>query len=287
MFETTKDGHTLRMKRLRSAYRYLKEKYDLLALRKYTTIAGTLVFFLLMSIVPFVFWLTLIVGRLPINVEDVLSLSVFGSVREVLIYVQNEARNATAGASFLLLFTTLYSATNLFYQMKRSGELIYDYRPEKQGWRLRLGALLLLIIVMATVVVFLSIFALGSFLFSRTLSRGWGLLADYLLLTAVAFFLVFVLNMYVCPYKVKVRHFIPGTILTVVSWVAAIIGFSIYLKISNVGKLYGAFSAIIIFLLWLYVLMICFIVGVIFNSERVMKEYQRKTKLSRKRKAAV
>lgn len=275
------------MKRLRSVYQFFKDKYDLLSLRKYTTIAGTLVFFLLMSIVPLAFWLTLIVGRLPINTEDVLSLSIFGSVREVLVYVQNEARNATTGASFLLLFTTLYSATNLFYQMKRSGELIYDYRPEKKGWRLRLGALLLLVVVMATVIIFLLIFAFGSFLFSKTLPRGWGLFADYVLLAAVAFFLVFLLNMYVCPHKVRVRCFVPGTILTVAAWIAAIIGFSVYLKISNVGKLYGALSAIIVFLLWLYVLMICFIAGIIFNSERVLKEYKKAKSMQRKRRASV
>lgn len=35
------------------------------------------------------------------------------------------------------------------------------------------------------------------------------------------------------------------------------------------GKLYGALSAIIVFMLWLYVLMICFVVGVIFNSEKI------------------
>lgn len=275
------------MKRLRTVYQFLKEKYDLLSLRKYTTIAGTLVFFLLMSIVPLAFWLTLIVGKLPINVEEVLSLSVFYSVKDVLLYVQREAQNATTGASFLLLFTTLYSATNLFYQMKRSGELVYDYRPEKQGWRLRLGALLLLIIVMATVIVFLSIFAVGSFVFARTLPKKWGTLADYVLLAALAFFLVFLLNMYVCPYKVRVRCFLPGTVLTVTAWIVAVIGFSVYLKISNLGKLYGALSAIIVFLLWLYVLMICFIAGIIFNSERVLKERKRELRLQRKRKAAV
>ena len=37
------------------------------------------------------------------------------------------------------------------------------------------------------------------------------------------------------------------------------------------SRLYGALSAIIIFLLWLYILMICFIIGVIFNSERVLR----------------
>ena len=112
------------MKKLRAAYQYLKEKYALLSLRKYTTLAGTLVFFLIMSIVPLSFWLTILIGKLPIDAERVLQLSVFGSVKNVLLYVWEEAANATTGASVLLIFTTLYSATNLFYQMRRSGESV-------------------------------------------------------------------------------------------------------------------------------------------------------------------
>ena len=166
------------MKKLHVAYLYVKEKYSLLSLKKYTTIAGTLVFFLIMSIVPFSFWISLIVGRLPVNTEEILSLPVFDSVKNVLLYIQREAENATASASIILVFTTLYSATNLFYQMRRSGEIIYDYRRETQGFKLRVGALVLLIVVMAAVVVFLLLFALGSFLFSQLLTRTWELLAD-------------------------------------------------------------------------------------------------------------
>ncbi len=268
------------MEKLRSAYHYVKEKYALLSLRKYTTLAGTLVFFLIMSIVPLSFWLTILIGKLPINTEEILSLSIFGSVKNILTYVQAEAANATTGASILLILTTLYSATNLFYQMRKSGEIIYDFHPQSQGLRLRLTALLLLVIVMSMVIVFLLVFALGSFLFSRLLSDRWEVLADYLLLVALAFMLALLLNMYICPYKARVRNFLQGSFLTVGLWTMAVIGFSIYLKISNLRRLYGALSAIIVFLLWLYVLMICFMIGVIFNSERVLKERikSRKTK---------
>lgn len=260
------------MEKLRAVYRYFRKKYDLLSLKKYTTIAGTLVFFLIMSIVPLSFWLTLLIGRLPIDTGSVLKLSVFDSVKDILLYVQQEATNATVGASVILIFTSLYSATNLFYQMRRSGEIIYDFHRERQGLRLRMSALLLLVVIMASVIVFLLIFAFGSFLFSNFLSGWWARLADYLLLAAVAFFLAMLLNMYICPYKTSGRNFLPGTIITVVAWIGAIIGFSIYLRISNVRRLYGALSTIIVFFLWLYVLMICFVVGVIFNSERILKE---------------
>lgn len=257
------------MEKLQGIYRYLRDKYQLLSLKKYTTIAGTLVFFLIMSIVPLAFWITLLIGRLPIDTERILKLSVFSSVKNILTYVQEEATKATTGASVILVFTTLYSSTNLFYQMRRSGELIYDFHREKQGLRLRLGALLLLIVIMAAAVLFLLLFAIGSFLFSKILSSAWERAADYALLIVVAFLLVLLLNMYICPYKAHVKHFLSGTLITVLAWIVAVIGFSFYLKISNMDRLYGALSTLIVFLLWLYVLTTCFVVGVIFNSEKV------------------
>ena len=119
------------MKKAKKVYHYIRAKYELLTMKKYTTIAGTLVFFLIMSIMPLSFWLTLVVGRLPIDMGKILSLRVFGSVKNVLEYVRQEASNATAGASLILIFTTLYSATNLFYQRRRSGEIIYDYHRKR------------------------------------------------------------------------------------------------------------------------------------------------------------
>ena len=129
---------------------------------------------------------------------------------------------------------------------------------------------------MATVIGFLLVFALGSFLFSRLLSKTWERIADYLLLAGVAFLLVLLLNIYVCPFKAKGRCFLLGTTVTVLAWAVAIFGFSVYLKIGNVRRLYGALSTIIVFLLWLYILMIGFIVGVILNSERILKRHKKK-----------
>ena len=274
------------MEQLRKTYRYVKEKYELLTVKKYTTLAGTLVFFLNMSIVPLSFWLTLLIGKLPVNTEQILQLPIFDSVKNVLLYVQKEAANATGGASLLLLVTTLYSATNLFYQMRRSGEIVYDYHRKKQGLRLRLGALALMFVLMLTVVAFLLLFAVGTFLFSRYVSGVLERIADYSLLAVLSFLLVWLLNAYICPYKTPMKQFLPGTALTVGAWAVAVAGFTVYLKISNMDKLYGALSAIIVFLLWLYILMICFIVGVIFNSDRIKTERRAKNLARKKQRLA-
>ncbi|MBR2329962.1 MAG: YihY/virulence factor BrkB family protein [Clostridia bacterium] len=265
------------MKTLRRAYCYLRDKYRLLSLKKYSTLAGTLVFFLIMSIVPLTFWLTLFIGKLPISVEQVFRLSVFSSVRKIFEYIRQEAENATAGVSVLLLFTSLYSATTLFYQMRRSGEIIYGFQSKKRGLRLRLGAAVLMFIVMLAVALVMLVFTCGTLLFSRFLSPFWEIIADYALLLTLALFLVFLLNSYICPYRAPLKYFVPGTLLTVGAWSVAVVGFGVYLNISNMSRLYGALSAVIVFMLWLYVLMICFIVGVIINSEKIIKERIKRT----------
>ena len=102
------------MKKLRNFIAWCKGKYALLAEKKYTTLAGTLVYFLIMSVTPLAFWLTLLFGRLSIDPEKVLTLPVFDSVENILLFIQKEAANATTGASVFLLATTVYSATNFF-----------------------------------------------------------------------------------------------------------------------------------------------------------------------------
>lgn len=272
-------AHTLVMKRLRRWYKKCKKKYLFLASKKYTTLAGTLVFFFIMSVMPFSFWLSLLVAKLPVDTDLILELSVFDSVKNVLLYVRREASNATTGVSIVLPVTTLYSATNLFYQMRRSGEIIYEYRRPKHVLKLRVGALVLLAIVLAMIIVFLFFFAFGALVVSKIFSETLGRISDYVLLVGLSFLLVMLLNAYICPYRVPFRRFLLGSCVTVAAWAAAVVGFSVYLKIGNLSRLYGALSAAIIFLLWLYLLMIGFIVGVIVNSEKITKEQRaRRTK---------
>ena len=260
------------MEKIKKLYRYAKTKYELLHVKKYTTLAGTLVFFLITSIMPFAFWLSLIIGKLPIDMERLFSLPVFNSVENVLGYVRKEALEATTGASVVLVVTTLYSSTNLFYQMRRSGEIIYDVHRKKQGLKTRLAALGLLVCVLILSTAFLLVYALGSLVLSRWFPRGVELLVDYILLAILGFLLAILLNIYVCPYKRNWQDFLSGAFVTVGMWGIAAIGFSLYLKVGNLTKLYGALSTVIVFLLWLYVMMIGFIVGVIFNSEKVTKD---------------
>ena len=256
---------------MKKAYQYIKRKYQLLSFKKYNTIAGTLVFFLLLSIVPLAFWLSLLFSRLPIDTSQLIDMPVFHSVKDILSYIKKEAESAGKGASVFLLVTTLYSSTNLFYQMRKSGEIIYGYTRKKRGWLVRVGAVLPMFCLMALAVVSAATIAVCGYVFARIFSPVMQAVLNYAVTFALSFALVFLLNIYICPYRVRIRKFLRGTLVTVVAWTGALIGFAVYLKIGNLGRLYGALNTLIVFMLWLYVMMICFVVGAILNSENISK----------------
>lgn len=255
--------------RIKGVWRFLWAKYRLLVAKKYTTVAGTLVFFLLLSLVPMAFWAVLLFRALPMQTDRLLRLPVFSSVQSILSIVRREVETAASGASIFLIATSLYSATSLFYQMRKSGEIIYGVSHTRQGVKMRLGAIAVLFCVMAVVVLALLVFTMASSVVSFFLAGWVETLIQSLLWLVVAFLIVVLLNAYICPYRVPLHRFLVGALFTIAFWSVAVFGFAIYLKIGNLHRLYGAFSMLIAFMLWGYVMMIGFVAGIIFNADRI------------------
>lgn len=271
-------AYTVKVERIKKIYRWGKAHYDVLAQKKYTTIAGTLVFFLILSVVPFTFWLTLLFGKFLVDTEEVLNLEAFTQVKNLLIFLQENAKVASAGASFFLGVTSLYSASNFFYHLRRSGEIIYDMSRKKGGWKVRISALLLTVATMLLLTLFLAILV-GMLYIFRWLFPVWlAEICGFFGLLFIAFLICWALNVYLCPFRLRLRDGIRGSVLTSLLWGLSTVGFSIYLRLSNLSKLYGAITAIVVFLLWAYLMMICFVVGVIYNeyyAERTNRRHKK------------
>lgn len=242
--------------------------YGVLAEHKFTTIAGTLVFFLIMSFVPFSFWLALLFGRAGLDTDQILELELFGWAKELLAFIKNNAEGATSGASVFLIATTLWSSTGFFYHLRRSGEIIYRYRRKKHGWKVRLSAVILTFVLL----IFLAAAGaalIGVILAAKYLPRALYYFTVYSLALCFGFFAAWILNVYICPYRCKPYETVTGSLLTALAWLIASVAFAVYLTFSNHERLYGALSLVIVFLLWLYWMMICFTAGVIFNKYRI------------------
>lgn len=248
-----------------------KSAYAVLAENRYTTVAGTLVFFLIMSLVPFLFWLTLLFGNTLFRTEVIEGLQLFDWAEELILLFGKNAQEAGTGAGVVFLATTLFSSTGFFYHLRRSGEMIYGCRRAKHGLKVRIAA------VLATFAVLLFFAAAGSALLvagiaARFLPEWVSYPFRYGLLLALGFFAAWILNGYLCPYRVRPPALALGSFFTALLWLAASAAFSVYLGFGGKEKLYGALTLVVVFLLWLYWLMICFVAGVIYNRQRMQKD---------------
>lgn len=243
--------------------------------KRYTTIAGTLVYFFIMSIAPFLLWLTLVFGNTSLHVERFISHELFEGVRPFLVALKSSAQSAASGAGLFFLLTTLYSSTNFFYHLRRSGEIVYGSKKVKGGIRLRIISGLLIIAVFLLIAVLALLLVLGEFLLDRLF---FGVLSNIfycVFLTAVAFTVTLLLNIFACPFKVKLSEVVPGSLLTCALWLIFLIGFAVYIQFASPEKLYGKITSIFVFLLWCYVMMSSFVVGIIHNASfKHAKEYK-------------
>lgn len=89
--------------------------------------------------------------------------------------------------------------------MRRSGEIIYDYRRRKSGILLRISALILLFVIMLLLFAEVGVFLfLGGFI-RRLFHTVFAQIAVYIILAGLAFLLVLILNLHVCPYRVNLK----------------------------------------------------------------------------------
>lgn len=245
------------MQKIVELYKYFSDK-------RFSTIAGTLVYFLLMSITPFLLWLTLLGGGL--DLKTYIPQEIFSVVNPVLQPLKRSAESAAGGAGLILLVTSLYSSANLFYHLRRSGEIIYDSERVKGGIKLRIVSIILVVCVILGFSIIAALLLLGEKLLSGILSSTLSHIIITLFVVFITFCIALTLNLFSCPYKIGLKQALPGCLLTVILWILFAVGFNIYLTFANFTKLYGKIASLIIFLLWCYLMTNSLVIGIIFNS---------------------
>ena len=259
------------MRFLKLQFEKVRKGYAYLSAHKYTTVAGTLVFFLILSVVPLAFWVSLLFGNTGLNTEEILSLELFGWAKDLLVFLLDNAEEAQSKAGILFLVTTIWSGSAFFYHLRKSGEMIYSHKRYGRGLRVRISAIVLALLVVLFLGIVGGILA-GVFWIARILPKWIYYPVVYTVVLSVGFVVAWVLNAYACPYRAPFSKYVTGSVLTAVAWMIASIAFNIYLSFSNYEKLYGALSLVIVFLLWLYWMMICFTSGMIYNRRRILSK---------------
>ena len=239
-----------------TAWKRIKGFYKDLVRKRYSTLAGTLVFFLLMSIVPISFLVVLVFGAIGLDPSVLIrmpGLYRFSDAFESLYLV---ASKAGSGATVFLVLSSLYSSANFFYHMRRSGELIYDHARPRRGLIVRLSAFIMLLVLLCLLILLITAVTVGQAIIALL---GIGFLSRiglYVLLFAVGVVILTVVNLYVAPIRPSVRAGVIGAVFTLSWWMVATLGLNVYLNFFGYEKLYGGLATVVVLMLWLYLLML-------------------------------
>lgn len=230
--------------------------------KKFTTLAGTLSFFLILSIVPCTFICIYVIGLLNIDISYNPDLDKKLNYLILDLIVKANSKDF----SFFFIISSIYSGSSLFVHIIRVGEIIYQKKREKVTLFNRITAILWLLIFIIFIIA-LVIFNVLLTNYVNLAFKGFFLkLISYFIYFFIIFMIALFLNQFIVPFSINYKKLNNGTLLTVILWIIVSYGFAIYIKyFSNFEFLYGTLSFIIVFLLYIYLLMQCFLVGVIYN----------------------
>jgi membrane protein len=245
-------------------------------------VAAGVAFYAFLALVPALIAVVAIYGLVanPADVKDQISsfTSALPSDAQKLLSNQLSSITRSAGggtgiAAIIAIVGALWSASSGIAALN-TGLTVVNRETETRGFlKKRLLALVLTLFAVAGILVMLAlVVALPSVLDSIDITgigstvlelARWPLLAVVMLVGLAVIF-----RYGPQRRRPRWRWVTPGAIVAVIVGLAASIGFSIYVSLlGNYNKTYGALGAIIIMLLWLYLMAFAVLFGAAMNAE--------------------
>jgi membrane protein len=189
-----------------------------------------------------------------------------------------QANQGAAGVFFVIgLLVAVWSASSYIGAFMRASNAIYGVEEDRPLWKalpVRVGLTVLLMVLTGATAIGVTISGglareVGDLLgVGETAVDVWNLAKWPVLLLLVS--LMFAILYWAAP-DVKhpgFRWITPGSLLAVLGWVAASLGFTFYVaNFGSYNKTYGALAGPIIFLVWLWISNVMILLGAELNSE--------------------
>lgn len=242
-------------------------KYDLL------TYSSAIAFQMLYAVIPLamltlaalglVGWQSLYTDHVAPTLRNDVSHSAFNLLNSTALKAMDSKRLWWASLGLLV---TLWGAGAALRSLMTPLNNIYGAR-ETRSWRHRLaasiagGAVAIVLLVSAVGVVMLGRLLHPGGLLEVVVFLGRWIVALALLFAAIATLL------WVVPAKRRPLEWVSfGSVLSVVCWVVASVGFGFYITAVSYSNFYGALASFVILLIYLHVSAIAFLLGVTVDS---------------------
>jgi membrane protein len=245
-------------------------------------VAAGVAFYAFLALVPALIALVIVYGLVasPGDIKDQIASFASAAPRDAQRLLTSQLTSITRGAGGAVSIGALIAIVGAIWAASSgmaaldTGLTIVNRETETRGFlRRRLLALILTVFAVIGVLLMLAlVVALPSVLDSIGVGDIGKIaigLARWVLLAALLLFGLGVIFRY-GPQRRRPRWrwVTPGAIVAVVVGLAASIGFSIYVTLmGNYNKTYGALGAIIVLLLWLYLMAYSVLLGAAMNAE--------------------
>ena len=241
-------------------------------------------YFMLMSFVPFIMLLLLLTTYLPFSKDDVMNLMTAASIVKENSFIMNileeiywHSNSTIMGVSIISI---LWAASKGIWAIIKGLNSIYDIEETRNSILLRMVSILYTVCFLLIIIVSFVLLVFGTTIYGYIMSH-FPMLEPFarIIMDIKSFFSIFVLTVFflvlyiaVPARKTTIKNEIIGSMFTSLGWSLFSFGFSIYVsKFSNYTHVYGGLGAVLLFLIWLYMIMYIMFMGAEINfflSER-------------------
>ena len=245
--------------------------------------AASLTYYAVLSVFPGLIVLTAAVGLLGPDATRVLTESInsvdFGQGRELLVGAIQNAHTAAGPLAILGLLGALWAATGYIGGFMRANNAVYGVAEGRPLWKtvpLQIGLTLAMMVLLAA-----SAFGLAvSGPIADQLGQWVGIGSTGLLIWGVAKWpvIIILVSLAICLLywaapnvrqpKPRFLWLTAGSVLAVVLWLAASLGFGVYVaNFGSYNKTYGSLAGVVVFLVWLWIGNLAVLLGAAFDAE--------------------
>jgi membrane protein len=249
-----------------------------------TLLAAALTYYGVLSLFPGMLVLVSILGLLGTSTTqplvDNLAALTPGPARDVVTSSIRNLQDAsgTAGFAFVLgILGALWSASGYVGGFMKASNIIYEVEEGRPFWKLRpLQIVVTVLLVLVAAAISLSIVVTGPLAqrvgdvigLGDTTVTVWNIAKWPVIAVIVSQVIAFLYWVSPNVQQPGYRWISPGGIFAVILWIVASAAFAFY--VSNFGsynKTYGSLTAVIIFLVWLWITNVVILLGAEMNAE--------------------
>lgn len=256
-----------RKKEKQSVIQLLSGFMDRISSDHVSAYAAQAAYFLILSFIPFVLFLTTFIRYTPLTynlVRDAIIGFVPNNLQSFLLGILGDVYMRSSAIAPITAIIALWSAGRGMQSITNGLNTIYHVKETRNWLMTRIYSVVYTMLFVISLIVSLTLLVLGTRI-QAAIAKHFPIIGDILgriigartLLVFAVLFLVFLFLYKVLPNrKATFKSQIPGALITAVAWSVFSYGFSIYFElVPNFSNMYGNLTAIIMVMLWLYVCM--------------------------------